>query len=44
MNKLKQFPRGATFPQLKVLNLNRNADLKALELGYCPLLESLSAS
>ena len=44
MNKLKQFPRSASFPQLKVLNLNRNADLKALEFGYCPLLESLSAS
>ena len=44
MNKLKQFPRNASFPILKVLNLNKNPDLKSLELGYCPLLESLTAS
>ena len=44
MNKLKQFPKNASFPILKVLNLNKNPDLKSLDLGYCPLLESLTAS
>jgi Leucine-rich repeat (LRR) protein len=32
-------PKKLGFPQLRVLNLNRNSDLKNIELGYCPLLE-----
>jgi len=44
INRLKTFPRALSFPQLKVLNLNQNAELKELEIGYCPLLETLSAS
>ena len=44
INKLRGFPRQLNLPQLKILNLNKNTDLRELELGYCPLLETLSAS
>lgn len=44
MNSLKSFPKSVSLPQLRLLNLNRNQDLHALHLGYCPLLESLSIS
>jgi internalin A len=44
MNNIKSMPRGLSFPQLRLLNLNRNQDLKSLSIGYCPLLETLNAS
>lgn len=44
INKLRSFPRQLCLPQIKVLNLNQNSELKELDLGYCPLLETLSAS
>mmetsp|Transcript_8436 Transcript_8436/g.11633 ORF Transcript_8436/g.11633 Transcript_8436/m.11633 type:complete len:109 (+) Transcript_8436:1456-1782(+) len=44
INRLRAFPRNLSLPQLKVLNLNQNADLSELDLGYCPLLETLSSS
>ena len=44
INKLRNFPRQLSLPQIKVLNLNQNSDLRELDLGYCPLMETLSAS
>ena len=29
---------------LKVMNVNRNQDLAEVNLGYCPMLDTLSAS
>ena len=43
MNELRSLPR-LSLPQLKILTLNRNADLEHLALDYCPLLEQLQAS
>ena len=42
MNKIKSLPK-LSLAQLKYLNLNRN-DLKSIQLGYCPLLEIITAS
>jgi Leucine-rich repeat (LRR) protein len=44
MNNIKSFPRNLSLPQLRLLNLNRNQELHALQIGYCPLLESLHVS
>ena len=44
INQLRSFPRQLCLPQLKILNLNQNADLAELDLGYCPMLETISAS
>lgn len=44
INQIKRLPANLSFPQLKVLNLNRNQDLQTLHMGYLPLLETLSVS
>lgn len=44
INRLRNFPRQISLPLLKVLNLNQNTDLREVDLGYCPLLETFSAS
>lgn len=44
MNELRSLPINLSFPQLKTLNLNRNQDLSALTLSYCPLLDYISCS
>ena len=44
MNEIRSLPKKLSFPMLKIMNVNRNADLKELSLKYIPLLENLSAS
>ena len=44
MNELRSLPKDLSFAQLRTLNLNRNQDLAALTLSYCPLLDYLSCS
>ena len=44
INRLRSVPRQLNFPQLKVFNLNQNAELRELDIGYCPLLETISCS
>lgn len=44
MNELRSVPQNLSFAQLRTLNLNRNQDLAALSLSYCPLLDYLSCS
>ena len=43
INKIRKLPT-LSFPSLKILNLNRNPDLLALNLGYCPMIEQISVS
>jgi Leucine-rich repeat (LRR) protein len=43
MNYIEKMPI-LQLASLRVLNLNRNQELKQLRLGYCPLLEQFSAS
>jgi|TARA_B110001450_G_C17427127_1_gene402328 Leucine-rich repeat (LRR) protein len=44
MNEIRTLPQKLSFPMLKILNLNRNQDLAALSLDYCPFLEQVLAS
>lgn len=44
MNEIRNLPRAICFPMLKTLNINRNADLKTIDLKFCPMLDTLSAS
>ena len=44
MNELRSLPRNLSFAQLRTLNLNRNQDLSAVGLGFCPLLDYFSCS
>jgi Leucine-rich repeat (LRR) protein len=43
INKIRKLPHLA-FPNLRILNLNRNPDLLGLQLGFCPMLEQISVS
>lgn len=43
INKIRKLPTLA-FPNLRILNLNRNPDLLGLHLGFCPMLEQISVS
>lgn len=44
LNELRSLPKNLSFPQLKIVNLNRNQDLASVSFGYCPCLEQLTAS
>lgn len=44
LNELRSLPNNLSFPQLKIVNLNRNQDLASISFGYCPSLEQLTAS
>jgi len=37
-------PKLLSLPQLKVYNINRNADIRSVSLGFCPLLEVFAAT
>jgi len=39
LNELRSLPKNLSFPQLKIVNLNRNQDLASVSFGYCPCLE-----
>ena len=43
MNYISKIPL-LSMPSLRILNVNRNAELTDLHCGYCPMLEQVSAS
>jgi len=44
MNEIRSLPKNLKFPQIKSINANRNMDLPEINLGFCPMLESLTVS
>lgn len=44
MNEIRSLPENMNFPLLKIANFNHNTDLERISLGYCPFLDTLTAS